>query len=171
MLLKKHFNDKSLKLETRTALPQFWLSRWIRSSWRGRGVALLNVCLIRCREWSCRKIARSSTRHNTTERGMQIGALWSSSFWWFLFSGISGRAKAFHRFRPPLPHSVAPTKARKTVSIRNAPDARARAHTRARADALFGHYYRCYTHWFFQLHARWSSRSCPVTRQTLQPWR
>lgn len=90
--------------------------------------------------WVVVKIANVST-------GMLYGVFWSSSFRWSLFSRISGRAKMFHRGAgsPPLSHWLRQQKHGKRFQF-------GVCLTHAN-DALFGHYYRCYIHWFFQLHA------------------
>lgn len=91
-----------------------------------------------------------------------IGMLWSLSFRWFLFSRISGRAKMFHRGAgsPPVPHWLRQQKHGKQFQFGVCP-------THA-DDALFGHYYRCYIHRFFQLHAGgWSRGSVPWHEKSL----
>lgn len=74
--------------------------------------------------FSCLETLRVIVKIASVSAGMCYGVLWSSSFRWSLFSRISGRAKMFYRGVGPA--LVAPTKARKTISIRSVPDARER---------------------------------------------
>lgn len=89
------------------------------------------------------KILRVTVKTASVSAGMRCDVLWSSSFRWFLFSRISGRAKMFHRGAglPPVPHWLRQQKHGKRfqfgVCLTHADD------------ALFGHYYRCYIHRFF----------------------